>query len=269
MSDAIAFDSLPDSKQYKSVDTAGVHRKFALVEVEYVPRTEKKEKKKKTDGSGETEEIGTGKFVGPYIKFVFRSEDPAQEVTVTLFQPATKEEEIKFYSDHYEGGVAVRKKNAQEQIQHEFTQKFYFYEQLAKAQIASPEKFDVFKRSIKGTPDVLFKLMFDKFFELFPLEKLKTKLIDIKLMWNNNDKNKTSFLQLAYPNANNLVFAPYVENRDSMLSVTMYEQRNMKRKYSNTDRAPSTDAPEINMEGAWKPVQDAEGGDAGDDKPLF
>jgi len=247
MSTEIKFSDAPESKQYKSLDQAGVHRKFYLVEVEFQPLAPKM-KKEKQDGK-EVEVPDGDKTVGPWAKFVFRSEEPAQQFVTTMFSPPTKETDVKFFGDVYEKGVAIRKKTAQEQINSEFMNKFYFYEQLAKALQIAPDKFASFKNGVKGSPDVLFKEMFDKFFALFPLDKLKTKAIDIKTIWNNNIKSKTSFLQLAYPSASNLVFAPYIENRDSFLSVTASEAKLIKRMFSMHDRAPSTDATEAGGSG--------------------
>lgn len=259
----IGFDDVPESKQYKSITKGGVHRKFHLEEVEYVERKEKTKKEK--DGT----ETGTGEFVGPYVRFVFQNEETQEVFTTMMFEPATREEDVKFLSDFYDKGVKTRKKTPAEQIKHEFTQRFYFYEQLAKAWIVSPEKFDIFKRSLVDEPPVLFKKMYKSFFEAFPLDKIKGKLIDLKVMYKNDDIKKTSFLQLCYPGANNLVFAPHIENRDTMLSVTQSEQKSLSRKYSNTDRAPSSNDTEvIPTEGGWKAVETG-GEDAADDKPLF
>lgn len=271
MSKEINFDDAPESKQYKSLDKAGVHRKLFLVEVEFV------EQKEKTKKDKEGKEVGTGEFVGPYAKFVFRSEEPAQQFVTTMFQPPTKETEVKFFGDYYEKGVPIRKKTATEQIQGEFLNKYYHYEQLAKALQISPENFAKYKSATKGAPDILFKLMFEKFFALFPLEKLKTRAIDLKTIWNNNNRAKTSFLQLAYPSASNLVFAPHIEGRDSFLSIMPNEMKMMNRQFSPHDRAPSTNATEAggsneynaessdaatSSEGGYKSI-------VGADEPLF
>jgi len=258
----IKFDDAPESKQYKSIDSAGIHRNFCLVEAEFQPLAPKMEKKKV---DGKDVEVDTGKTIGPWAKFTFRCEDPVQQFICTMFAPPTSEEEIKFYGDVYDKGIPVRKKTAAEQINAEFMNKYYFFEQLAKAMLISPDKFKVFKDSVKGEQAVLFKLLFDKFFALFPIDKYKTKAVDLKTVWNNNIKAKTSFLQLAYPGVNNLVFAPYIPNRDTLLSITQNEQKSLKRLFNPNDRAPSTDATEVNADNQWKPV--ATEGD--EDAPLF
>lgn len=249
----IGFEDLADSKQIKSIDTADIHRNFFLNEVEFVPRQEKKEKKK--NEKGETVEVGTGKMVGPYIKFGLKNHTGDVGFNFTMFTPPTTEEEVKFTSDKYENGIAVRKNTAQEQIIVEFNKKFYFFEQLAKAIGASPDNFLKFKTAVKGDPTELFKMMFDKFFALFPIDKIKTKPVDFKTVWNNNDKTKTSFLQLADAGANNIVIAMHIPERATILQFTQYEsQQKLKRKYSNTDKAPKDGNTESAGNG-WRPVE--------------
>lgn len=283
----LRFDDLPDSKQNKSIDTAGIHRNMKLVEIEYQPKKEKTKKEKGTD-----KEVGTGEFTGPWVKFIFHStptapkkegdpEEPVMQFTYTMFEPPTRPEDVKICMDKYEKGVAIRKNTPEEQIRQDFNNRFYFYEQLAKAWIVSPEKFNNFKKSLKGSPEVLFKEMFDTFFAAFPMEKNQDKPIDIKLIWNNNDKKRTSFLTLAYPGATNLVFAPYIPERPTMLSLTKYEEGLVKRKFSMHDRAPGDNNTEtggdLPKEGAWQPhsstSEDSGGGGASnkvkDDEPLF
>jgi hypothetical protein len=247
----IKFDDAPESKQFKSIDSAGIHRNFILDEAEFQPLAPKMEKKKV---DGKDVEVDTGKTIGPWAKFNFKCDNPTQQFVCTLFAPPAKEEDIKFYGDVYEKGIPIRKKTAAEQIKSEFTNKYYFYEQLAKAMLISPEKFKAYKDSVGGDPQHLFKLMFDKFFALFPLDKLKGKAIDIKTIWNNNIKAKTSFLQLAYPSASNLVFAPYIPNRDTLLSFTQSEQKSLRRQFNPNDKAPTGDATEVNSDNQWKPV---------------
>lgn len=249
----IGFGDLADSKQIKSIDSADIHRNFFLNEVEFVPRQEKKEKKK--NEKGETVEVGTGKMVGPYIKFSLKNHTGDLAFNFTMFTPPTTEEEVKFTSDKYENGIPVRKNTPMEQIVVEFNKKFYFFEQLAKAIGASPDSFMKFKTAVKGDPTELFKMMFDKFFALFPIDKIKNKPVDFKTVWNNNDKAKTSFLQLADAGANNIVIAMHIPERATILQFTQYEsQQKLKRKYSNTDKAPKDGNTESSGNG-WKPVE--------------
>lgn len=261
MSEKISFDDAPESKQYKSIQKGGIHRGFHLEEVEFSERKEKTKKQK--DGT----EVGTGEFIGPSIRFTFQNENTSETFTSVMFEPPTRPEDVKFTTGYYEKGVEIRKKTPEEQIKHEFLQRYYFYEQLAKALLVEPTKYDTFKRGCAAEPAELFKKMFKVFFDTFPLEKYKSRLFDFKTMFKNDEAKKTSFLQLCYVGANNLIFAPYIESRDSMLSLTPYEVKLINRKYSNTDRVPTTDSTEVvSGDGAWKPV---ETDNAEDDKPLF
>lgn len=250
----IGFDELPESKQYKTIDEAGIHRNFNLTEVEYQPRVPKT-KKEKVDGKDKEVEI-PGEFKGPWIKFTFQNETDTTQFVCTMFSPPVKEEDVKFTSDFYDKGVAIRKKTAKEQINAEFVTKFYFYEQLAKAFTISPDKINSFKKSLDAEWEVMFKLMFDTFFKMFPVDKVKAKPIDLKTVWNNNQKAKTSFLQLGTPSASNMVFAPYIPERSTMLSMSAYEQKLMKRQFTNNDRAPqSNDTEVVNAGEGFKPIQ--------------
>lgn len=261
-SDNLNFDELPDSKQYKSIDTAGVHTNMRLVEVEFKPREEKKKKNK----AGELE--ATGEFISPYAKFTFRREEPAEQLVATMFSPPESEDEVKFVGDVYENNVAIRKRTNMEQIKHEFAQRFYFYEQLAKAWLVPADKFVTFKKSINVGPDQAFKLMFENFFKAFPLDKWGKNAIDLKAVWNNNKKAHTSFLQLAVPSSNNLIFSTYYgQNRPSQLALTPYEQKHYgKREFDMNARAPKTDETEVDgtmpEAGGFTPI-------ATDEKELF
>lgn len=276
----IGFDDLPDSKQTKSLDKAGIQRNFILIGAEYKPREAKKEKKK--NDKGDMEEVATDKMVGPFVRLTFQSqdtEDPVQFVT-TIFAPPTKAEEIKFHGDHYENGVKVRKNTDAEQINAEFKRKFYMYEQLAKGLGISPAKFLEYKKVIGGEPETIFKTMFDKFFAMVPLDRIKDKPLDIKTLWNNNEKNKTSFLQLADSGANAVAIAMHIPGRETFLSISPFEQKKLARAFSNTDRAPkdnNTESGGIGGDNTWKPIDepgDAAGGGGGaaaasDDDALF
>lgn len=242
----VNFDELPESKEFKSVSKAGVHLKFHIDEVEF---SEAKEK--------------DGKKIGESVRILLRSEN--SQFTIYKFSPPTKPEDVKYVGGFYQNGKEVRKKTPEEQIQADFAELYYMYEQLAKALGGGKDVIDKYKAAIRNAPlEATFKTMFDKFFTIFPVEKIKNKFINFKALWNNNDKNKTSFLSLSKASGSNMVFAAYVNDTSPILEVNgAYEEKCMVRKYSPLDRAPKTDATEISSETAeqWKPV--------GDDKELF
>lgn len=226
----VNFDELPESKDFKSINTAGVHLKYHLEEIEF---TDAKEK--------------DGKMSNPFVKITVKS-DVAQ-FGIFKFSPPSNPEDVKFTSDVYQNGKAVRKMTPEEQIQKDFTELFYFYEQLGRALGGTKDQIEKFKSNIKGVEmPVMFKTMFDKFFTIFPLDKVKAKLFNFKALWNNNDKSKTSFLGISKAGASNMVFAPYVSDSNPVLSVGGFEEKNMIRKYSPIQRVPAGDATEVKNE---------------------
>lgn len=227
----VNFDQLPESKEFKSINKAGVHMKFYLDEIEFKEKSEK-----------------DGKKIGESVRLLLKSDNA--QFTIYKFTPPTQPEDVKFTGGVYKNGKEIRKRTAEEQIQADFAELFYFYEQLAKALGGSKESIDKFRAALKGVdlPN-LFKTMFDKFFTIFPQEKIKTKLINFKALWNNNEKQKTSFLGIAKPSGTNMIFSAYVSDTNPVLEVSAFEEKNMVRKFSPLDRAPQNNATEAGSTG--------------------
>lgn len=232
MSDVkIEFDSLPESQDFKTVNKAGIHLKFHLEEVEF---SEAKEK--------------DGKEISESFKVTLKGD--TEQFSIYKFAPPTEPDKVKFLSSHYVNGKEVRKKTPEEQIQADFHSLYFFYEQLGKAMGGTMEHINKFKAAIKGADaDKLFKLMFDKFFTIFPVEKLKSKKFNFKALWNNNDKALTSFLQIAKASATNVVFAPYTNDNNPVLQISSFEEKLLVRKYSPLDRKPADDNTETTNTG--------------------
>jgi hypothetical protein len=247
----IGFDALPESKDTVFVKTAGIHLGFKLIAKEFVPSKEK-----------------DGKTSNEQVKLSFQN-DKNENVVLYLFAPPTKAEDVKYCGDIYEKGVKIRKRTPEEQIVAEFNERFYFFEQLGKAWNSSKEKMDSFKTSLAGDPSGLFKKMFEKFFTVFTSEFFAEKKINIKMLFNNNDKQKTSFLGLAKPGASNLVFAPYTTDDNPILQINLSEEKNMVRKYTPKDKAPTTAGAEVGGTGEWKPAIAATDNDNPDAPGLF
>lgn len=227
----VRFDDAPDTKPTRSINTAGVHRKFVIKELSYTKETEK-----------------DGKKVGPYVKIVFEGESGGSVLTFQcmVFQPPTKEEDVKFPGGVFEGGSEVRKRTPKEEIQAQFMEKFYLYQQIGMAWGVDKVKLEGFKKAAGGAPEVLFHKMYDTFTKAFPPEKFKEKPVDFKVMWNNNTTKKTSFLNLCKPSANNLVIGPHLPSQNSMVALSSFEeQRGATKLFTNADRAPSTNDPEV------------------------
>lgn len=266
--EGIKFDDLPESKQYKSLDAAGVYREFNLVEIEFQKKEPKKEKRK----DSEEETVVEGKFIGPWVRFTFRNEKTIEQFVGIVFSPPTTPEDIKFHGGKFEGGVEIRKRTDKEEIEAQFNNLYYLYEQLGKALQVSPEKFISFKKGLSGDVEKLFKEMFDKFFAAFPLDKINKKPIDFKVLYNNNAKAKTSFLGLPSASSNNMVFGPYIEGRASILSVAAWEQKKLRKQFSNTDRAPqdnNTESTGISSDNSYKPLDKGPDGEPIGEEDLF
>lgn len=232
------FGDAPSSAQQQYVKTAGIHLNFSLTGREFIERITKDDKEKNA-----------------YVKLTFTGNDEKKESFLCmLFEPATKESEVKYLGDIYEKGVKIRKRTPEEQIKQEHGDRFYFYEQLAKALQQPAEKVAKWKQGLTGTPEVMFKMMFESFFNNFPLDSVKDKKMNFKMMWSNNDKNKTSFLGLCSAAQNNIVFAAYVSPETTGLQLSAYEEKNLHRKYQPKVAAPKSDATEIINESndAWE-----------------
>jgi hypothetical protein len=228
----IQFDDVEDSRQWKTIQEGGIKQNFQLVEAVF--QDEKEEKK---DDKGKVVEKATK----PMVKLVFQQPEDTIQFSTYLFNPPRNEKECNFFGDVYEGGVPIRKRTPDEEIKEQFKNLYYIYEQLGRALGASKDALALLK-SIKGSPDVLFRKFFDTFFtKVISIEKAKAKRIDLKVLFNNNDTKKTSFLGLAKANATNMIFAPHIAGqKESLLQVTEWELKNVKRKYSPNDRAPQS-----------------------------
>jgi hypothetical protein len=245
MSD-IKFDELPESKEMLSIKTAGVHLKLVLDSFEFV---DAKETPASEDGKK------PAKKTNAYVKFVFKNE--THQMVHFMFTPPTKEEEVKYVKDKYEKGIKIRKYTPTEMIKLEFDDRFYFYEQLARAWNASKEKLDSLKK-ISGTTDTMFKVMFDKFFSVFPKEWHEKKYINLKTTFSNNAKTKRSFLALCKAEQSNMIFAPYINDNVPGLQLNDWEEQNSVRKFKPQDQAPGTDNADAGAANAedsdWQPA---------------
>jgi len=246
----LSFDKLPETKEQQFVRTMGIHLGFKLVSFEYIPPKEK-------DGNV---------VLSASLKLTFAN-DSRETFITNIFEPPAKPEDIKYPMKHYENNVHTRNKTAEEQIAAEFNERFYLFDQLAKAWNSSNERINAFKSTVKGDPDGLFKKMVEKFFSIFPKDFWQDKKINLKLLFKNNDVKQTSFLNLAKPSASNFVFAPYTTDNNPVLQISSWEEKNCMRKYIPQYKAPDKAGGGESSEG-WKPLKAADG-DSAEDKELF
>jgi hypothetical protein len=237
MSTPIKFGDLPDSREKQFLRTAGVQIKYKLKAYEFKERAEKE-----------------GMVTNAMLKLTF--ENDHSSFSGMLFEPPYSEDNVKFTGDLYEHGVKVRKRTPAEEIEAQFYEKFYFFEQLMKALGADKITIESFKKVSGDTKD-LFKMMVEKFFTLFPLTApaVTNKFINFKTAWNNNTSKKTSYLGLCKPSASNVIFAAYVADDVPVLSLNSTELKNQQAMFTDADRAPKTDGAE--GEGSWRPPDDA------------
>lgn len=241
----IKFDDLPESKETQFLKTAGVNLGYKVDSIEFVEA-------KTTPAKGSTPE----KTSNPYVKVSFKSSTHA--FTHFMFQPPILEENVKYFSDLYENGIKIRKRNAKEMIELEFQERFYFYEQLARAWNAPKEKIVAFRTSAGGDVDGMFRRMYDKFVQQFTKDFYRDKKINFKTTFRNDDKKRTSNLQLCKAEARNVVMAAYINDTTPVLELSDYEEQNSVRKYKPQERKPENDNADAggdSKDSNWKPAE--------------
>ena len=245
----LKFDDLPESKETRYVKEPGIHLGFKIQNIEWTD-----EKVKEVKGQAP-------KTVNAYVK-VTLADDAGETFIAFLFAPPVKAEDVKFTGDVYEKGIKIRKRTPEEQIRVEFDERYYFYEQLAKAIKAIPEKRAAFKKQIAGPVDTMFRRMYDRFTTIFPKESYADKKINFKSMWKNDKKAQTSNLTLCRAEDRNVVFAPFIDAKTPVLQLSSWEEENQVRMFKPQDRKPTTDkadaGPANDTDKDWKPLVGAD-----------
>lgn len=230
----LKFGDLPESKEKQYVQEAGIKPKFQVTAREFIERAEK-----------------DGKTKNAQIKITFSND--THTFVAYLFESAWREEDVKYCGDLYENGVKIRKRTPAEQIEADIYERYYFFEQLIRALGMDKIAIDLFKKGLDDNPDGILKKMFESFVNVVSDQKLKEKFINFKLMWNNNEKAKTSFLTMCKPSASNVIFSPYINDQNLVLQLSNYEQKHQSRMFKPTERvAPAGDGPEGTKED-WVP----------------
>lgn len=223
MAEKVQFGDMKEPVNVKYINNAGIYRNVSLTKAVYVPADEAK---KLSGYFHETFESATGEIY----------ENRYWEIP-------EKAEDLKFVSKLYDkDGNEVRDLTKEEQMQKEYEKFAYHLIQLG---MALKCKFDDVKSKV--TAQANFKEMC-KAFTTQIWEKNKTNTIDFKVLWNNNDKKKTSFMGIPDAGYRSVVFLPYDANKQSSeLTISPYEIKKEKlvRKYFPTSTAPSSDGAEV------------------------
>lgn len=138
-----------------------------------------------------------------------------------VFKPESDPDKVKFFSDYYENGVTIRKKTAVEQIQGDWMELSYFFGQLA---AAHGHSWDAVRNLIFPKVQAFdFKGIIDAFNIAFVIGKPQ-KLFNFKLVWNNNQNKKSSFLSFPKASSYNVAFEMNIPNQGPTLVFSKYEE---------------------------------------------
>ena len=246
MAEKVQFGEMKEPVNVKYINNAGIYRNVKITKAVYVPADEAKK-------------------LSGYFHEVFES--AAGEIYENRYwEIPEKAEDLKFVSKLYDkDGNEVRDLTKEEQMQKEYEKFAYHLIQLG---MALKCKFDDVKSKVTAQAD--FKAMCKAFNEQI-YAKNKENTIDFKVLWNNNDKKKTSFMGIPDAGYRNVVFLPYDASKTSSeLSISAYEQKKMVRKYFPSNTAPSGDGAEVaaGSGGGFVPLK-TEDGAAGGSEDLF
>jgi len=237
----VQFGDMKEPVNVRYIGDAGIYRDMKVTKLEFVPANAEKK-------------------LSSYLLETF--ENSKGEIFENRYwAPPATEEEVKFVGKLYgDKGEELRDLTKTEQIRKQFETTAYHMIQLA---MALGVKFDDAKPKI--TAHDTFSGMCDAFIGIWKLNPGKT--IDMKLLWNNSDKKKTSFLGIPDAGYRSVVFLPYKADKpNSELALSPYEaDKKLVRKYKPTAKAPADGAVESAAPGeGFIPVAAPEGSDGGD-----
>lgn len=238
----VQFGDMKEPINVRYIGEAGIYRNMKITKLEFVAANAEKK-------------------LSSYLMETFENEK-GEVFENRYWAPPETEDEVKFVSKLYgDKGEELRDLTKTEQIRKSFETTAYHMIQLA---MALGVKFDDAKSKI--TAHDTFKGMCGALDGLWKLNIGKT--IDMKLLWNNSDKKKTSFLGIPDANYRSVVFLPYKADKpNSELNFSPYEVSNkLARKYKPTAKAPAGDGVETAAPGeGFVPVAAPEGAAAGED----
>jgi hypothetical protein len=231
------FEGMNDTIQVKRVTKPAIYRNVRYDGLKYTAASKKEDKS-----------------ISAYVELFFTVfEETVQGTTKTVtermlskfvFCPPVQEDEVKYFNKKYDKkGIEIGTNNAEEQILEQWNETARLLIQLGQA---LGSDFDSLKTMFaKWVPEPkpgVFETMVKGFDAAFPASKFEKKRIDVKVIWKNSDKQKTSFLEIPRATAKNFVFAPHIPGHESMLELTAYEQKNcLKPKFTGTGNAPKSE----------------------------
>lgn len=224
------FNTVEETVQKKSVKKAGLYLGCNLSKAEWVEKEADEKAKKKA-------------YKCLLLSFNIPIENgEIAEFEHRIFQPSTNAADINYFAAKYEGGVEVRKLNADEQINKEHQDVSIELIQLLQA---LGHTFAQAKSILAGMitnvelPGV-FKALASGIVAKYPNGD-KT-LIDIKIIVMNNDKHLSSQLQISKANLRNLAYCNHISGKETKLAFNDYEMKNyMTFKYTGQNNPPKTD----------------------------
>lgn len=222
-------DHLKPMEGSKNIQEAGIHHDMLFVGLNFVQFDSKKNTGEKYNAA----------------EFVFRNATTGLEHKELYFEPASSPDQIKFFKKLGEFNnnkwVETREATKEEMVQL-LQQEFGLF----CLDLADAMRFDVTSINKGMSTAKSFKEAVEIFKKMCP-PSLSTK-ISIKLLFENNKKNETSFLKLHpfpimyYPFKAD-IFDRYTPNVPSRLQISDYEFKNsMKREFTG-NRAPQGTAP--------------------------
>lgn len=252
----IDIGTFDEPKPERTIQEAGIYTGFTIAEIKYMPPTPEVQAEPAADGKPE---VKAKKAVGASLAFSLVS-DAGFKYDARKFLPPVSEANVKYVGKKYENNVPIRDLTPKEQLESDWGEFTMFLGQLGLA-MGHPWA------SIRS---VLMPLvgkgqeMCEAFIKAFCLNKVQKK-INFKLLWNNNDKNQTSFLQLPKAGSKSLVFEQHIPGQASMLAIAKWETEKGMDKCTYKFKPTSKNGVEVSKDslpGGFKPVVSADGSDA-------
>lgn len=225
------FQGIDDSVQKKRITKPGIYEKSTLIGCEFTEVEADLEKKKNA-------------YKCILLKFAIPDpeDNSIAEFEERIFAPATTAADVKYLAKKFVKGVHTGENTPEEQIKKDHEDVAIHLMQLIKAfgktyAAAQQELLPFVNVPIENA----FVSMGKGFVGLYA--NGRSELIDIKIVYRNSDKNKTSQLVISQPASNNISYSQHIPGQKTKLQFTDYEVKScMKRKYTGQDAAPTSDA---------------------------
>lgn len=233
MSDFLnVFKQLDDSVQKKRVTEPGIYENVKFTGCEFTEQEADPEKKKNA-------------YKCIVLKFAIPDKDDNTNVIEfeeRVFAPATTPENVKFLAKKYVKGVEIGKNTPSEQIIKDHEARAIYLLQLIKAfgktYAAAQEQLMPF---VNVPIEQAFVSMAKGFVGLYT-NGMPNNPIDMKIVYQNSDKHKTSQLIISTPASNNVAFTQHIPGQKTKIVLSDYDVKCLVKKYTGVAAAPSSDA---------------------------